>query len=279
MSRKKKNHYFLIIISFFLISNNTFSQFHFNYPITKGWEVGLNVGTSYFYGDVNDNKGRFWNNTPFSSFYYDQKRLMGDFVLSKNITPLIAARGHIKYGKLSGSNENLNMYFEGELFSMEGELTLNFIDLFIHRQDNPKFRYYAIAGLGLTSYNAVRKEIGTNNFLSEVGYKNMGTTKTKLTTESMGKFGLGIGYNIDKYWLVNFETTLNYVNTDKLDAFKSTNTELEGFGYMSFGVAYKFNFFVKTKNKEYKSSSGTNNKPHNSGVNNKKKKGLKNKRK
>jgi hypothetical protein len=273
----KKHLYLSLFIPLFLISTNSFSQFHINYPITKGWEVGFNIGTSYFYGDVNDNKGRFWNNTPFSSFYYDQKRLMGDFVLSKNITPLIATRGHIKYGKLSGSNENLNMYFEGELFSMEGELTLNFIDLFMHRKDNPKFRYYAIAGLGLTSYNAVRKEIGTNNLLSEVGYTNNGKSKTDLTTESMGKFGLGIGYNIDKYWLVNFETTLNYVNTDKLDAFKSTNTELEGFGYMSFGVAYKFNFFIKTKNKEYKSSSGTNNKPHNSGVNNNKKKRLKNK--
>lgn len=273
----KVKYQYLFILLLFFITTKSFSQFHPEYPLSKGWEVGANIGLSYFYGDVNDNKGRFWNNTPFSSFYYDQKRMMGDIVLAKKIFPHITTRGHLKYGKLSGSNETTNMYFEGELFSMEGELTIDFIDLFIHRKDNPMFKYYAIAGLGLCSYNAVRKEIGTNNFLAEIGYTKNGTTKTNLTTEGMGKFGLGVGYNINKYWLVNFETSLNYLNTDKLDALKSTSSNLEGFGYMSFGIVYKFNFFIKTKNSLFKSSSGTNNKPHNSGVNNKKKNRLKNK--
>jgi hypothetical protein len=77
--------------------------------------------------------------------------------------------------------------------------------------------------------------------------------------------------------MFNYETSLNYLNTDKLDALISDVTKLEGYGYMSFGCVYKFNFNIRTKNNLWKSSSGTNNRPHNSGVNNKKKRKLHNK--
>ncbi len=265
---------YLLIFFIFAETNISFSQFTAEYPLNKGWEIGANIGLTYFYGDINDDKGRIWNNTPFSSFYYEQKKISGEFSLSKIITPLFKARGHFSIGQLSGSNDLLNMYFDANTISVDGDISFQLLDFIFNRSENSKFRLYTFAGLGLVNFNVLLKEISTNNVLAEIGYSNNGSSKTQMTTEGFGKIGLGLSYKLNKYWLCNFETSLRYINTDKLDAFIDNSSEMEGYGFMSAGFVYKFDFTIKNKSSKWKNSSGTNNKPHNSGVNNRKKKKL-----
>ncbi len=271
------NIYKNVILTFSLLllcSGKIFPQFSPDYPINHGWEVGADLGLSYFYGDINDNKGRFWNNSPFSSFYYDQKKIAIDITLGKALFNFLSVRGHFIYGNLSGSNEILNMYFDGNIIGVDGDMTFHYLDYFMNRTENPKFNYYVFAGLGLMNFNAIRREISSNQILSTVGYTQDGSSKTKMTTESMGKVGLGVGFNINKNWQTKFETSLHYLNTDKLDAYFPSDKIIEGYGFMSIGFVYKFKFRLISKDKLQKESRGTNNKPVNSGVNNKKKRKL-----
>ena len=267
-----------VILTFSLLllcSGKLFSQFSPDYPINRGWEVGCDLGLSYFYGDINDNKGRFWNNSPFSSFYYEQKKIAANITLGKTLFRYLSVRGHFIYGKLSGSNEILNMYFDGNIIGLDGDMTFHYLDYFMNRHENAKFNYYVFAGLGLMNFNAIRREIGSDQIISTIGYTQNGASKTEMTTESMGKLGLGIGFNINDNWQTKFETSLNYINTDKLDAYFPSDKKIEGYGFMSIGFIYKFKFQLKSKNNLLKESRGTNNKPNNSGVNNKKKRKLK----
>lgn len=275
--RKQFKYISLTIIILISGLNNIKAQYSYAYPFGKGWDAGLNLGLSYFYGDVNDNKGRFWKATPLSGFYYEEKNLTGDLSLGKIINPYLHLRSHFVFGKISGSNDELNTYFNGNIMTFGLDVHFHYIDFFMKRPESSKFKYYSVTGLGFTSYNAVRREISTNKFLSSVGYSNYGNNKTSNNSSASLKLGLGVAYHIDRYWKVNFESSLNYLFTDKLDGLVSSNTLLEGYGLMSFGVAYKFDLNIKTHNNNWKKSSGTNNRPHNSGFENKRKRKLHNK--
>ncbi len=276
MTRFFKNIILITLLSTFL-TKFSFAQYNYVFPWYKGWEAGTNIGLNYFYGDVNDNKSRFWNNTPLSGFYYEQKRIMFDLSFGKNITPYYSIKSHFSFGNLYGSNEKLNMYFKGNILNADIDLYFHYLDYFLKRPENKKFKYYVIAGIGVSNYNSIRKQLNNNVFLGSVGYSNNGLNKTQRSTDMIFKIGMGVAYNIDKYWMINFESNLNYLSSDNLDAFTSDNTRLEGFGFMSFGLIYKFNFNIRTRNNNWKSSSGSNNRPHNSGFENKRKRKLHNK--
>ncbi len=267
----------LIIMVLILGLNKAKAQYSYAYPFGKGWDVGFNLGLSYFYGDVNDNKGRIWRSTPLSGFYFEQKNLMGDISVGKIINPYLHLRSHFVFGSLSGSSDELNTYFNGHVMTFGLDVHFHYLDYFMKRPESRKFKYYAFTGVGFSSYNSVRRQISTDKFVSSIGYSNYGNTKTSNNSSATIKLGLGVAYHIDKYWKLNFESSLNYLLTDKLDAMVSSNTLLEGYGYMSFGIAYKFDLNIHTRNNNWKKSSGTNNKPHNSGFENKRKRKLHNK--
>ena len=276
----KQSKILLLLLLFFFAKS--FVNAQNNYRFSEAWGVGANIGLNYFYGDVSDDKGRIWNNTPLSGFYYTDKNLMGSLSLTKSINKIWTLRGHLAYGKLSGSNEKTNMYFKGNIYTMNLDVTFQYLDYFLRRPESSKFKYYAFAGVGLLSYNSIRRETGTNVFQYARGYDNKGQT-TNLSTETVAKLGLGIAYQLDKKWLFNFETSLHYVATDYLDAYKSSSSKLEGYGFMSIGFVYKFDLNIdfgsrsNTVNSLWDKSRGNNNRLHNSGLDNKRKRKLHNK--
>jgi hypothetical protein len=247
------------------------------YPMRDGWGIGLNIGLTYFYGDVNDNKGRIWNNTPLSGFYYDDKKFMLSGSLSKKISKIWAVRGHLAYGKLKGSDDYLNSYFESTMFSGDLDVTFQFLDYFMARPESSKFKYYLFGGLGLCSYATIRYNMVSNVIENAQGYNTVNGKFLNYTMETIGKIGLGIAYQLNKDFQLNFETSLHYINTDNLDAYQSKSVALEGYGFMSLGVVYKFNLHLFERNEMSMKSMGENNRSHNSGLKNKRKKKLHNK--
>ncbi len=270
----------IFVVLFLFLFSKSIVYAQQTYPFFDHWGLGANIGMNYFYGDVNDNKGRIWSNTPLSGFYYTDKNLMINVSLTKDISRFWGIRGHLAYGKLSGSNEKTSMYFKGSVYSMDMDVTFHFLDYILKRPESSKFKFYAFAGMGLFSFDAIRRDITTDVFQNAMGFDQNGN-HTNFTTESLLKLGLGIGYQLNKKWLFNFETALNYTNSDDLDAFRSTSSKREGFGYMSLGVVYKFDLNVhfesRSSNSLWEKSKGDNNRSYNSGLNNKKKRKLHNK--
>ncbi|MEI6694645.1 MAG: hypothetical protein WCO13_01145 [Bacteroidota bacterium] len=271
-------HPLIILIFLFVFFSKPLLKAQNTFSFSDGWGIGANIGLNYFYGDVSDDKGRIWNNTPLSGFYYTDKNVMISTHLSKDLSRFFGLRGHLAYGKISGSNEKTNMYFNGSIYSMEMDLTFQYIDFFFNRPESKKMKYYAFGGLGLFSYNSIRRDALTNDFQYARGFDDKGVA-IKLSTEKVAKLGLGIAYQLNKKWLFNFESSLHYVSTDYLDSYKSTDSKLEGYGFMSFGFVYKFNFDFNKHNSNglWEKSKGDNDRTHNSGLTNKKKKKLHNK--
>lgn len=270
----KKNLFLLIVLIFFY--KNSYSQLFYLYSIEKGWGIGGASGLNYFFGDVNDNKGRIWNNTPFNKYYYTDKKIMGNFFVSKKINRYLELKTSITFGKLSGTNEGLNLTFESNVTSYMVEGYFYFIDYLFEKSESNKIKYYVIGGAGLSYFNSICRENTTKKVISVVGYDSQ-LNKTEKTTETTINIGLGVNYNIDKKWSLFFNTSLYYLNTDKLDAIKSTKSSLEGYGLMSFGVSYNFDFKIRSSNSTWEKSSGNNDRPYNPGVKNKRKKKLHNK--
>jgi len=279
MPVKKFKIFFLLLLLFFAKS---FVNAQNNYRFSEAWSVGGNIGLNYFYGDVSDDKGRIWNNAPLSGFYYTDKNLMGSINLTKSFNKIWGIRSHFLFGKLSGSNEKTNMYFKGNIYSVDLDVTFQYLDFFLRRPESSKFKYYAFAGIGLSGFNAIRRDMTTEIFQDAIGYNNKGES-IGFKLEPLIKLGLGIAYQLDKKWLFNFETSLHYLTTDYLDAYQSSSSKLEGYGYISIGFVYKFDMNFNfgsssnTVNSLWEKSRGSNNRLHNSGLYNKKKKKLHNK--
>jgi hypothetical protein len=266
----------IILVLFLLFLSKSFVIAQNNYSFSDKWGVGANIGLNYFYGDVSDDKGRIWNNAPLSGFYYTDKNFMASLSLTKAINKLWGIRSYLAYGKLSGSDEGKDMYFKSAVYSMDMDVTFQYLDYFLNRPETSKFKYYAYAGFGMFKFNSIRRKITTDQLIDTNGINNNGESIKPIV-----KLGLGIAYQLDKKWLFHFETTLYYTNSDYLDDFKSSSSKLEGFGYMSLGFIYKFNLNLNLNlhsgNDLWEKSKGTNNRTYNSGLKNKKKRKLHNK--
>ena len=245
---------------------------------SKDWAISGELGLDYYFGDASDNHNRIYNNSPLSSFYWDNKEFMSSITLSKQVNRLWSVRGHLSYGNLSGSNDNIKVAFTGKVYTSEMDLTFNFIDAIFSLPEKSRFKYYAFMGLGLTKLRAESYSMVTGKPLFYEGYNSSKSGLFKYTTEGMVAMGLGVKYNMDRKFFFTFETSLKYVNTDKLDAYKSTYTKLEGMGFMSIGLGYKFdlNFSSGSNSDNWDKAKGKKMDPRNSGMNNKKKTRLRN---
>ncbi len=266
----------LFTIFLILTSKYTNAQLFYIYPFDKGWSIGGCIGLNYFYGDVNDNKGRIWNNTPFNKYYYTDKNIMGNFILSKKINRFINLRGEVIFGRLSGTDEKANLHFDGNINSFMIIGYFNFVDYFFNRTKSDKTKFYAFGGIGLSNFNSICRINSTKKIVSTIGYDS-GLNKIDRTTETTINIGLEAIHNLDKSWSIFFNTSLFYLNTDKLDSYRSNKSGLEGYGYMALGIIYNFDFKIRTQNSTWEKSSGNNNSPYNPGVHNKRKKKLHNK--
>ncbi len=134
------------------------------------WSVSGQIGLDYFYGDANDNHNRIYKNSPFSSFYWDNKNFMTSITLAKQLNRYLEIRGHLLYGTLTGSNEDIKVSFKGTVYSGDMDITFNFADVIFKRPEKAKFKYYAFMGIGLAKYRAISRNMITNKYISEVSY-------------------------------------------------------------------------------------------------------------
>jgi len=263
----------IILISIFIGFQRANSQDL--YPFSKGWSIGFNLGTSYFYGDASDGKNRLWNNTPFSKYYYEDRNIMLSFTGSKDFNEFFGLRGNLLWGKFNGKSEKIGVYTNGNVQEISIEAYANILDIVRYKR-NRKYSFYAFGGLGLSSFRTNLYSLINDSLLQTFGYSANGKDVTSRTTEAMLSLGLGFRYYINPKASLNFETSLRNVFTDKLDALMIDKANLEGYGFMSVGFTYHFDFKIRKRNKSFLDPDGRTNKRSN-GINNNRKKKLKNK--
>lgn len=221
---------FFILFFLFSLSIKSSAQ---SYRFGQGWSVGGQVGFTKFHGDLSEAGSSFLNKTPFSSFFYTERRLAGAFVVDKAFSPYWGLRGMLFSGMLEGSNKEANAYFEAKYFDYTLSLTLDFTNIFLGPNWDRDYQIYGFIGMGLSHSSTLKYDMTTGKIISgREGQKNM--------VESIGPLGIGFSLFSTQVVSINFESSLHIVHTTKLDRTPVKDTKFESVGFISLGVVYHF---------------------------------------
>jgi len=233
---------FLTLILIVLFQFNSTESIAQRYSFDRGWSAGTGIGSTKFYGDLSDNTNSFMNNTPFSKFFYQDRKFGGVFFLEKAFSPYLGVRGMLFGGKIKSTQESTKQYFEGNYFDYSLSLTFN-ISSMIFGPDNGQFtRIYGFAGIGMSESRSLKYDMITGNIIATNGYdepKHAGGARRPMT-EIVYPFGLGVALFANEDFNVFIEGQLHMVSTNKLDATPVEGTNFETVGFISLGVVYNF---------------------------------------
>lgn len=208
--------------------------------------ASVEAGITTFFGDIDEGaaQGDLSNNLAYK------------VKASYTIKHVIDFSGNISFGgmsgeKIRGSGDKTNyVYFENKFTQFSFDMGINILAPFM-KNNREKFGLYANIGLGLIDFK-VKLYDGTNDSVVKTfGYDGQGST-----TELVIPFGGRAIYHISKSSAVTLQTTLNWVDTDKLDS-QTGNDNTDFYNYFSLGYTYKFNFDKSKKGKGSLRGSGS----------------------
>lgn len=234
------------------------------YRLSQEWKMGAYIGSTKFYGDLTDNTSSILNNTPFSSYFYQDRKLGGAFYIEKWLNPYIGVRGMFFLGSIKSTQESSQQYFEGNYYDYSLALTLDFTSMIWGRNQGRLLSVYGFGGIGLSKSQSLRYDLSTNEILATNGFgepKRDGGGRRPMT-ETVFPVGLGISIFSSNPVSVNIEGHLHYVATNKLDATPVEGTNFESIGFISIGVVYNFSIKgLRFGGRNYQTFEGRSNEP------------------
>lgn len=228
-----------VFISMLFITKAAYGQWFLG---NFNWAASISYNSTLFHGDLTDRTNSFVYSTPFSKYFYQDRKSGIGFNLEKSIGPYFGVRGNILYTKLISHKNSLNQHFESNLFEYSTVLTLNFTNIFWGVDRYRHVVFYGFIGLGLTESRSWKYDdqtdllIGTNGFGSpkEPGGGYVPMTETVMPT------GLGLKAVVNPNFGFYVEASLHPINTDKLDATISNIAFWEGYGAITLGMDFYF---------------------------------------
>ena len=209
---------------------------------TEEWSLTGQLSASNFYGDLTDKSNRFFSNTPFSKYFYQDRQAVYGICVDKKINIYFGVRGHLSYGQVKGTKESVKQYFKANVFEYSLLGTADFTNIFMGYDRYRSWSIYGFLGMGFTESRTWKRSmideslVGTNGF----GKPKREGGKYVPMTETVMPFGLGFKYQFVSQFSLNFEVSMRPIRTDKLDATISDDTWWEGYGLVSLGATYHF---------------------------------------
>jgi hypothetical protein len=201
------------------------------------------IGVGTFYGDVSDKKNRFFSNTPFSTFFYEDRGPAFSLDLGKHISPSVSAGLSFTTSALEGHSDILGMYMQSSIYSYGIYGRFHPLNAFLGFNGERPVDFYLQGGLSGLSFTTYKRDqitdtlIGVNN--PEIPGYGSGTV---LRSGSMLlNYGFGITVRVSDNFSLSLETSSNATFSDKLDAHVSDKRSFEGYGISSLGFKYHFN--------------------------------------
>lgn len=229
----------LILISVFSVTVKSQSMSP-NSSFLPHWYVGLNGGTSLFFGDVK--QYQWW---PVTNYENEWRGAFG-LNAGRQFSPVFGVRGQAVYGKLAGTRRVWNKHFTNDYWEFNLNTTINLNNIFSRYRSDRFVNTYLIFGLGLLNYNTYVYQLGTNKQIQTVG-GGAGKSFGGRTLEGVFHGGIGVDFRITDRLNVNFETANRIMNSDMLDGHIS-GFKYDVFNYTAVGLSYKF-AFAKSKSR------------------------------
>jgi len=230
----------LFVLSLFITNNSVAQQ---SYPFGQEWVINGYVGTTKFYGDCSDNTNSIFSNSPFSKYFYQDRRFGAGVYIDKKINPFITLRGTLLYASLKSTKESEKIYFIGDTYEYSLSVVVDFTNIFFGIDKYRPWNIYGFIGIGFTETLSDLYDLNTGAHLlpsGDIDSLFVGGTKKRVTETTM-PLGIGINYKVERNTKVFFEFTRHIVHTNKLDAYPVEGTNFESFGLINIGISYDFN--------------------------------------
>ncbi len=241
----------------FLMLKPASAQWGGYHQFASDWELNTSLGMTSFYGDVTDKKNRFLSNTPFHRYFYEDRKLGFGFTLRKNFNAYLSFRGSFNYGKIRSSSSAFDRYFDARFYEYYLGIDFDISTLIWGKSRNQDWKLYAFTGLGFTDSRTWLYDDKTNELVSTNGFGGeRWDGKQKMATETTFPIGIGGQYKFSDNWSATIESGIHIVNTDRLDAFKSSESGIEGFGYACIGISYHFHMPWELRLSRYPKHNG-----------------------
>jgi hypothetical protein len=241
--------HFSIVIFFSLLANECHGQFRF----VNGWSLTLQGGTATFYGDISDkeyfflNNGSFpdgfsyspgkGNNNPFAKQNLHHRKPAFGITVDKYLYPWIAFGVGVYKGSLYDRRQSFGMEIETDYWERIFFIRFN-ISSITHTYDpERRFSWFVYSGIGLISFIAQRYDIETGDMIGHKGSDYWGRAN-----EGIVPIGVGAEFRVTRSLFFNAMGSIRGMTTDLLDAYESNISGIEGYGFLSVGIQYKFNF-------------------------------------
>jgi hypothetical protein len=217
----------------------SYSQHYISFG--DGWSISGFVGSSNFHGDLTDKTNSFLNNTPFSKYFYQDRKMGGGIYVTKMFGQVMGVRGILMYSDMKSTKESDKIYFTGNIFEYSLAAYSNLTNLFLGYSRRRSWDVYAFMGLGYTETRSTAFNMTTGAVVGSTGYKKSKSGNSFLRmTEIVVPVGLGATYKFSKKASVFVEFTRHFVYTNKLDAYPVEGTKIESLGMMNIGLSYNF---------------------------------------
>ncbi len=228
-----------LLFTFLLLSNVEAKKYN---PYGTDWAIGFHFGGTAFFGDI---KGTS-SNTPFSKYFYTDARMMGGVNLEKWFGPYFGIVGNMQYGKVQGSKETSDAWFEANLFEYNLSAIVNLSNLILDIDRRRHWMIYTGFGIGMSESRTWKYRISSDQLIGTNGFGKPKSDGGKYVpmTEAMGLWSLGGKFFIGSNLSLNFEGSMHIINSDKLDATTNDNSSfiagIEGYNYFTVGMQYWF---------------------------------------
>lgn len=204
--------------------------------IRNGWRVGMNVGPTFFAGDIMGE----------TSDVISDMQIQAGFSLEKRICAPIDARLGTSSGRFRGSQATFSdgskadVYFNNYYFDLDFNLKLDLVKMFY---ENTPFSVYLTGGIGYCKFISESKRLTNDDYVNHEDDECI-----------IFPVGAGINFRIADRWNVNIEGVMKLANADNLDTrtanvYDKKLADMYGIGKFSivytFGGAKKDNVIIK----------------------------------
>lgn len=213
---------------------------------TAKYEVGANIGTYVYMGDLAPNRfGSFRTIQPGVSLYG-----------TRYLTKSWGVRANISFSRLKGDDakypnpdyrQQRNFNFNSNLFEVSAVAVWKPLADNYSKSGKGSISPYLFAGAGVGFVNIKRdwSNLNAAYFAEDTDFlTGLATDQAHRTPRIMPviPIGAGVQYGLSDKWFLHLETTYRYTFTDYLDGFsRSANpSQKDAFYNISVGATYKF---------------------------------------
>jgi len=163
---------------------------------------------------------------------------MYGLTFAKEISPSVETSLQFLYGKVQGTKESVNMFFLARVFEANFQFKVNLLNAILGSNSKRRFDIYTVTGIGFAYFSSHSNYLQIDtNFYGEHYFPNSASGFGILFP-----LGLGLKYDLGKRFRVGIESSYRILLNDNLDALRYNIKKVEGYGFISMGFTYRFNF-------------------------------------